>query len=231
MNTTIDEKSLPIERGRRLKILRNMSGLTIQELSEMYGIGASTIKYWESARSEGLSGKGAKKIIEAMLDRKVYCTYMWLMHGVGIHPQILDVQLGNAQKQIEAMNSTFDEEVAIANEMNAFLKSSQDAITLVIFEDAMEPLYSIGNTIGGIRLHGKDVGLATGKDCIVETDKGEILCRRVGAGNELDTYHLCALNNQTNVYPPNLYDVKLKSAAPISRVWKRVGGLNDAAKK
>ncbi len=231
MNNIIDERSLPIERGKRLKVLRNMSGLTIQELSEMYGIGASTIKYWESARSEGLSGKGAKKIIEAMLDRKVYCTYMWLMHGVGIHPQILDVQLGNAQKQIEAMNSTFEEEIAIANEMDAFLKASTDAITLVIFEDAMEPLYSIGNTIGGVRLYDNDISYAIGKDCIVETSTGEILCRRIGAGNELDTYHLCALNNQTNVYPPNLYDVKLKSVAPIARVWKRIGNSADVEKK
>jgi hypothetical protein len=72
---------------------------------------------------------------------------------------------------------------------------------------------------------------AIGKDCIIETENGEILCRRIGNGNELSSYHLCALNNLTSVYPPNLYDVKIKSVAPISRVWKRIGISKDGAVK
>lgn len=223
MNDIIEEKSCPSERGKRLKTLRNMCGLTIQEFAKKYGVGASTLKYWESARSEGLSPKGAKKIIEAMLQEGVYSTFTWLMYGIGIHPQILDVQKSSAQKHLRAMNSTYDEEIAIAKEVNLFLKNSTEAITLVVFDDAMEPLYSIGNTIGGIRVHGSEMVTATGKDCIVETENGEILCRKLTRGNEPDTFHLCALSYLTTVFPPNLYDVKLKSVAPIIRIWKRIG--------
>jgi len=223
MNDIIEEKSSPSERGKRLKTLRNMCGLTIQEFAKKYEIGASTLKYWESARSEGLSPKGAKKIIGAMLQEGVYSTFMWLMYGLGIHPQILDVQKSSAQKHLKAMESTFDEEIAIADEVNLFLKHSHEAITLVVFDDAMEPIYTIGNTIGGIRLHGHDILMATGKDCIVETQNGEILCRKLARGNEPDSFHLCALSSLTTVFPPNLYDVKLKSAAPVIRIWKRIG--------
>jgi HTH-type transcriptional regulator, cell division transcriptional repressor len=221
--------STPKARGQRLKTLRHMCGLTIHQLAAKYGIGASTIKYWESARSEGLSEKGATKIIKAMQEEGIYCTYMWLMHGVGIHPQIYDVRYGASKKQASAMNSSLEEEIAISNEIALFLKEVPNAITLVVFDDAMEPIYSIGDTIGGGRLVGEDIAKAIGRDCIIETDKKEILCRRLSRGNSLDTYNLSSINPQTTCYPPNIYDVKVVSASPIIRVWKRMGKLETPA--
>lgn len=221
--------SSPAERGKRIRILRNMTDLTIQEFANKHGIGASTIKYWECAKSEGLSPKGAKKLVEAMLQEGIYCTYMWLMHGVGIHPQFIDARYGTSKKQVDPMHSSLDAEIAIRNEMDVFLKGSANAVTLTVFEDGMEPYYCIGDAIGGSRLTGNDINFALGRDCIIETEDKQIICRRLVKGNELHKYTLCCVNPFTTFYPLNLYDVNILSAAPISRLWRRFGKNESVA--
>jgi len=233
MSTPLDLSYLssPAERGKRIRILRNMTDLTIQEFANKHGVGASTIKYWECAKSEGLSPKGAKKLVEAMLKEGIYCTYMWLMHGVGIHPQFVDSRYGNSKKQINPMHSSLEDEVAIHNEMDVFLKSAANAVTLMVFEDGMEPYYCIGDAIGGNRLLGKEIELALGKDCIVETEDKQIICRRLVKGNEMNKYTLCCTNPHTTFYPLNLYDINIVSVAPISRLWRRFGRDENASSK
>jgi len=219
----LKELSSPANRGNRLRVLRNMSGLTIHELAKKHRVGASTIKYWECAKSEGLSPKGAKKFIEAISKESIYCSYMWLMHGIGMHPQYVDTRYGNAKKQQKALNTTLEEEMAIYREMDVFLKETTNAITLTVYDDTMEPFYYLGDTVGGNNLFGDDIVRAIDKDCIIETEDHQVLCRRLTYGSELNCYTLCCLNPKATVYPPNMYDVKIVSAAPISRLWKRLG--------
>ena len=219
----LEELASPAERGNRLRILRNMSGLTIHELADKYGVGASTIKYWECAKSEGLSPKGAKKFIEAMAGEGIYCSYMWLMHGVGIHPQYIDRRYGNSKKQQNPMGTSLEEEMAIYREMDTFLKETDNAVTLAIYDDSMEPFYLLGDTVGGNRLFGEDIVKAFDKDCLIETEDHQVLCRRFTVGHEAEHYTLYCMNPRTTVYPPNMYDVKIISVAPISRIWRRFG--------
>ena len=220
---SLEELSSPAERGERLRVLRNMSGLTIHELADKYDVGASTIKYWECAKSEGLSPKGAKKFIEAMANEGIYCSYMWLMHGVGIHPQYIDKRYGDTKKQQNPMNTSLEEERAIYREMDLFLKETDNSVTLAVYDDSMEPFYFLGDTVGGNRLFDKDIHKALDRDCLVETEDHQILCRRFTLGNEIDRYTLCCLNHRTTVYPPNMYNIKIVSVAPISRIWRRFG--------
>ena len=224
INSNLDS---PRERGERLRILRKMSGLTIHKLAEKYGVGSSTIKYWECGRDKGLSAKGARKIIESMRQEGVYCTFMWLMHGVGMHPQIIDVRQSASTKQVAAMNTTLEEETAISQEIHLFCSKTANAVTLVIYDDGMEPLYTIGDTIGGNRLPMSEVAKAIGKNCIIETEDKQVICRRLARGNTPDAFILCSVNPQTTSLPPNLYDVKIISVAPISRVWKRVTATGE----
>jgi len=220
--TTGENLDSPRERGERLRVLRKMSGLTIHKLAEKYEIGSSTIKYWECGRDKGLSAKGARKIIESLRQEGVYCTFMWLMHGVGMHPQIVDIRQSTSAKQVAAMNTTLEEETAITNEINLFCGATARAVTLVIYDDAMEPMYTIGDTVGGNRLIGAEMIKAVGKNCIIETTDKQVICRRLARGSAPDTFILCAVNPLTTALPPNLYDVKVESVAPISRVWKRL---------
>jgi len=216
------ELDTPRARGDRLRILRKMSGLTIHKLAAKYGVGSSTIKYWECGRDKGLSAKGARKIIEALRQEGVYCTFMWLMHGVGMHPQIVDMQQSASAKQVAAMNTTLEDETAITNEIALFCSGTPNAVTLVIYDDSLEPFYVIGDTVGGNRFTGAGIERAIGKNCIIETEDRQVVCRKLMRGNVPETFTLCSLNPQTTALPPNFYDVKILSAAPIIRVWKRL---------
>lgn len=216
------QKSSARERGKRLRLVRKMSGLTLDELSSKYNFGISTIKYWECAKNQGLSSKGAKKIIAAMQKEGVQCSYMWLMHGVGLPPQFLHIHY--CQKVRDTINidqAVYEEEKSIEYEIKVFCEKVIDAITLTIFDDGMEPFYSVNDGVGGKRLHGKDLIKAVGKNCIVETVDNQVLCRRVIQGNNIDNFNLCCINPNTFANPPHIYEIELLSAAPISRIWKR----------
>lgn len=218
------QKSSAKERGKRLRLVRKMSSLTLDELAKKHRFGVSTIKYWECAKNQGLSSKGAKKIIIAMQSHGVQCSYMWLMHGIGLPPQFIDVHTHSSIKQASyIVQATYEEEKSIAHEISLFCEKISDAITLTVFDDGMEPVYSIGDSIGGKRLYSEDLAKSIGQDCIVETVEHQLLCRRVAQGSDgSDGYNLYCINPYTTANPPHIYGVKLLSAAPISRVWKRL---------
>lgn len=217
------QQSSPKARGKRLRLLRKMSGLTLDVLAQKFHFGTSTIKYWECAKNRGLSSKGAKKIITAMQHHGIQCSYMWLMHGVGLPPQFFDVRFHDSSKAVTGIDQVaYDEEKSIAHEIALFCERIIDAITLTVFDDGMEPIYSAGDSIGGKRLYGDDLVKSIGKNCIIETVDRQLLCRRIAQGSEVDSFNLFCINPHALANPLHLYNVKLLSAAPISRVWRRL---------
>lgn len=220
INLESSNLNLPQQRGVRLRMLRKMSGLTIHKLAKKYAVGSSTIKYWECGRGEGLSVKGAEKMIMAVRQEGVYATIAWLMHGIGDNPRIVDMRQSTTTRQITTM-SIKEEEAAITNETNLFKKNA-NAITLTITDDGMNPIYSIGDIVGGNCLTGLDINKALGKNCIVETEDKKLLCRKLMLKGNSDFFVLCSLNPRTTANPTNLWDVKIRSAAPISRIWKHI---------
>ena len=216
------QKSSAKERGKRLRLVRKMSSLTLDELSSKHDFGVSTIKYWECAKNQGLSSKGAKKIIAAMQVEGVQCSYMWLMHGVGLPPQFLCVHYNQDLKvNLDISQVAYEEEKSIEHEITLFCDKIINAIALTIFDDGMEPIHAVSDSVGGKRLYGDDLEKVIGKDCIVEMEDNQLLCRRVAQGDAPDNFNLYCINPNTVANPPHVYGVKLLSAAPISRVWKR----------
>ena len=71
------------ERGRRLKLLRSMTGLPRKALEQKYHISASTIQSWEDAKAGGLTEKGAKRVIQVFHKEGIQCSLNWLLHGLG----------------------------------------------------------------------------------------------------------------------------------------------------
>jgi len=221
MNNT-EQQSSSKARGKRLRLVRKMSNLNLNDLANKYNFGISTIKYWECGKNQGLSSKGAKKIIQAIQNEGVQCSYAWLMDGIGLPPQFIGVCLSNKAKQPESNGlSTYEEEMSIDQEIALFCKSISDTITLNIFDDGMEPIYCYNDSIGGKRIYDKDLHSAINKDCIIETEDNQILCRRIAQGDSKNSFNLYCINSSTKANPPNMYNVKLLSAAPVSRIWKR----------
>ena len=216
-------KSSPKERGKRLRLLRKMSGLTLSEIASKYKLGVSTIKYWECAKSRGLSSKGAKKIIKAMHLEGIQCSYLWLMFGVGLPPQFIDVRFSSLKEvDMNVEQAVYEEEKSIDREVKSFCDNNLDVVTLSIFDDGMEPFYSIGDVVGGRQFSGVSIEKLVGKYCIVETVDHQLLCRKIAKGEGKNLYNLYCINPQTTTTPPNIYGVELLNASLITRIWKRV---------
>jgi hypothetical protein len=100
-------------------------------------------------------------------------------------------------------------------EIQLFCEQNPQAFYMKVIDDGMEPVYTINDYVVGERHHGEDIKKTIGKYCIVETQMGEILLRRVRESTEEARYTLQCINILTSVPHPVLYDIELASTAPV----------------
>lgn len=208
------------ERAVRLKMLREMTGLSRDTFQERYGIARGTLQNWETARFGGLTPKGANVIISALQAEGVNCDLQWLLHGIGPEPGhtgmsgIIDKNHATGSIKIEPSEAS-----TIAEELLAFRKNNPDAIDFVMQDNSMEPQFIIGHYVAGNRRFLQHIDEVVGQNCIVQSEEHGTMVRFVKPGDEIGHYHLIALNPLTYVRQPVLYNVRLLSAAPV--VWSR----------
>jgi transcriptional regulator with XRE-family HTH domain len=208
----------PKERGKRLKLARNMAGLTREDLEQKYGISASTIQSWEAAKAGGLTEKGANRAISVLRQEGIWCTIDWLLNGIGSPPQASGTHFHGIQEE-GVLYSTISDDQAIQQELNKFRILHTEVLELIIADDAMLPYYRIGDYVMGKPKQGDGIQSLVGTDCIVETSDGEILLRRLRVGMHSGVYTLFCTNPDTEVLNPTMYNQALKSAAAV--LWMR----------
>jgi transcriptional regulator with XRE-family HTH domain len=210
-----------LAKGERLKRLRKMSGLTIEEFADRYGLGRSTIKFWETGKWMGLSEKGARIVIEAMRLEGIQCSVSWLLNGFGPPPKILDIFCGQIKRKANYKDVVLGEiPCSLDQEVNMFKDSMGNAVTLTLADASMEPFFLSGEIVGGKRVNPEEINKLVGKVCIVETEDNKLLCRKIGEGKDPFRFNLYALNPEDNTLPI-VANTRLLSAAPVTRVWQR----------
>lgn len=214
-NHTSEEQ---IARAQRVLSLRKMTHLSRQKFEKRFGVATSTLQHWEDPKKNGLTIKGAKRLIQLMQQANIYCTLEWLMHGVGSGPQALPASLPASPKRTSQVNETPEAEY-IASELALFSQHYPEVINTIINDDAMEPRFTPGEYVAGIRRYRQAIGELIGQDCIVVTKDGELLVRKIKSMDTPGLYTLSCLNINTNVPRPILYQVELISAAPV--IWTR----------
>lgn len=217
----LDQKSTPEARGKRLKSLRMMAGLSRKALEDKYSVSASTMQSWEDAKAGGLTEKGAKRAIDVFRQEGIRCAVDWLLYGIGLPPQLGD-KLFQQQIHLQAMledRIEITEERAIVNELLAFRQHNPDAVEFIMPDDGMAPLYKKGDYVAGKRRYDGAMENVIGMDCIVETKENEVLLRRLKAGSQPGTYTLICLNSDAIVSEFAIHDIELLSAAPV--IWVR----------
>lgn len=213
-----DMKSGPEARGKRLKSLRMMTGLSRKALEEQYHISASTIQSWEDAKAGGLTEKGARRVIAVFKEEGIRCSIDWLLYGIGTPPQLSNKLFTEENQGVEPIEVP-TEDRAIVNELLVFRQNNPDAVEYIIIDDGMAPFFAPGDYVAGKRRSAPHLETVIGKNCIVETRDNEILFRRVKAGSKPNTYTLTCVNTETSVRDITLYDKELISAAPV--IWHR----------
>lgn len=235
MSAALDVKELSQskkakERGRRLKLLRSMTGLSRKALEQNYHISASTIQSWEDAKAGGLTEKGAKRVIQVFHKEGIQCTLNWLLHGLGPRPQPSSRVFEGEGVEGEGSPAAIaapTEDRAIVNELLAFRQNNpKNPVEFVVADNGMSPFYTGGDYIAGKRRFSPNFDDVIGKDCIVETKENEIIFRRVRPGSKPGLFNLICLNLETDVKEPVLYDRTLISAAPV--IWHRRKDQSEA---
>lgn len=212
-------------RAERLKLARKLSGVTLDEIPEKFGISKHTFYAWESGRNP-IREKSLPKIIHALRQVGVYCAAEWLMEGTGLSPRFMhevsaasDVLNSDRDESVDEWEQFYDE-MAIFSEIKVFQKVNKNTEVKFISDDAMLPLYAPGEYVGGARLIGEEINQkALNTNCIIETETGECYIRHLSVGREPGRYNLSCLNPHAHVSDLVLYDVGIKSAAPI--IWHR----------
>lgn len=208
-----------VARSKRVKSLIEMAGLSRRNFGQKAGISASTLQHWESMTSHGLPENSAKKFLKALENFNIECTYEWLVHGTGSHPNKRNFINDYFANQITPYLTQHQQVNQIQDELALFLKHNKEATQFVVNDNAMEPHYLQGDIVGGVRRYGADIQTLINRDCVVLIKGGDIYLRSIRKGNIPGHYHLTHLNSFTTSPNPFFYDVKLVHAAPV--IWLR----------
>ncbi|MAJ81399.1 MAG: hypothetical protein CMF41_00620 [Legionellales bacterium] len=205
------------QRAQRLKCLREMTGLSRDLINKRYNIARGTLQNWESARFGGLTRKGAAIAVQAMQAEGVDVTLDWLLHGLGHEPRFSKNLSQPANEDINL--SRMPGYNVATQELLHFRNHNTNSIDMVISDDSMLPKYFPGDMVAGNRRYQEEIESLVGFNCIIQTPTHGSMVRNLRNGDEPGKYHLFALNWDSSISRPILYNEEVLSAAPI--IWVR----------
>lgn len=204
-----------LERAKRVHSLRTMTGLSRREFAKRYGVAPGTLQHWEDINGNGLTEKGAHRLIKALQSSGIYCSFEWLMHGSGKGPYAEQTNNTFSALSFEPNNESNN----IKQELALFYQHYKEAIDCIIQDDGMWPVYKINDHVAGHRIYGHAIDDYIGQECIVMTVDGDLLVRELRRSELPNHYTLACINPRTSINKPIIYDIQLVSAAPI--LWLR----------
>lgn len=205
--------------GERLKKLRTMTGATRKELHDKFNINSNSLQAWEVNRNP-LSIKTAKKICNVFLGLGVICSEEWLLQGAGSAPIFIDSLTTNTES---SASENLVEEEKIMKESSLFKSHYSDAKVIIVTDEAMMPIYEIGDHVGGFIYKKEEIKLASGQNSIITTEDNEVFFRKFIYLPDRSTYVLSAINPLDKSTVPLIYRDNIKSVAPV--IWHRKKAL------
>lgn len=206
--------STPEHRAQRLTHLRKLLGLSRRKLGEIAGVSFRNLENWEYARFNGLSEKGAEKIVLALNAMKYQCSVAWLLHGIppaprmnvsDNSPNIFIGSITHASEHIE------EEILLLKNHQPNLIVHQLDAMD-------MEPIFYAGDYLAGVAVPLNEPQQFLTKPCIVQFADHTMLIRRVMKGTTEHHFNLVAQHTEAAL-EPYIYNIKPLLIAPI--IWMR----------
>ncbi|KTD47900.1 hypothetical protein Lqui_2164 [Legionella quinlivanii] len=214
MNENTDDQR--INAGRRIKTARSLAGISRKDLEEKFGISMHTLQSWELGRNP-LNEKTASKLVEILHSAGVSCSMQWLLNGSGKSPSLLNTDFVPFPALDKDIAPLLSQENAIQREIEFFKSNNPNALVVMISDDTMEPSYSKGDFVGGIKyLNAVDIEKCLGNDCIIEISEGTYFRRLVKRNSG---FALVCLNAQTAAEEPVIFTKRILAATPI--IWHR----------
>jgi len=207
-----DSKEL---KGERLREALELTGLPLLTFVKKYGLSYSTIRHWVSGR-QGLTEQGALNILQVLRNEYIDCSLDWLLYGKGTPPHRIDMNI-----EVKTRENPENANLTIQDEINDFKKRHLEAAIYEITDDSMQPFYKPGDIVAGIWHYGTDIAKLIGKHCIAEVKDHGTVCRNLAPSSIPLHYNLYALNPNTRLVRPHLYDQLVVACAPV--IWIRRG--------
>ncbi len=221
------------QRGLNLKVIRNLVASIKPELKSQEAfalacdVGVSTLRQWEAGLLYGLSEEGADIVIHFAKRHSVICTKSWLLENIGDSPRI-DKQNQTSDNLVTGKNrflaqilESLDAEHSIEKEIEIFTQINENAVVQRVKDDSMLPLYLSGDYVGGQFLIKENITLALNKDCIIKLENEQTIIRHLTKGNREGLYKAYCINIQATAKHDPLFNIPIKAAAPIKRVWRK----------
>lgn len=216
-----DEASSAVERGNRLRRVRNMANLSRKDICEDGTLmNVNTYKSWELGRYGGLPRDGAETVIKKVAQEGVLCSLEWLLYEKGIVPQVTYLISEDINKSEN--DTSLSDEQKITQELLLFKKHHTDILHCHIMDDGMHPYFEQGDVVAGQRLTGDAIMTLEAKNCILQLEDNTLLVRNVRGISQGKPILVC-LNPNTQVDQPIIYHPNIAYAAAV--IWHRKKGL------
>jgi len=212
----IFKSKLSLERGKRIKIARNLANLTRKELFEKYDLNPNTVRSWEQGANL-LTDKKADALVSVFNQEGINITTEWLLYGED--PGFVN-KSGLADKNQDlkdVLNIRGD--LKIVEEVNYFLDNNLNSISSMITDNSLFPLFCVGDYVGGIKVSGKTLLELVGEFAIITTDDERVLVKKIFTHKEKNNFLVGNINPYANSNEPNHFTCTIRSAAKITRHW------------
>jgi DNA-binding transcriptional regulator YiaG len=213
VNTQIakNKDQLAHERGKRVKIARTLANLTRKSLMDRYNINVNTVQAWENGIN-CLTEKGAKKLVEAFQNEGLVISRDWLLHG--------DIDLHDTS-QVNTINEYLGlrEDLKLLQEIDFFKKIHPAGVSALVTDDALEPIFNVGDYVAGINVDGKKIDQLEGEFAIITTDNGSLITRKILSKIRYSEFLVCSINPFSKHAIPFTEKVIITKAAQITRQW------------
>ena len=213
-----DEQNTSEARGRRLKTLREKTGLTSILLAEKSGLSRGSISYWENGARGGLTRRGAEIMINTFTSVGLQCDVGWLWSGTGHEPKFVplkNVQDNHQHENIILTTSNVHNLISsLEKETEIFLSLNKNSVIARIEDDLMIPVLLPGDTVGGIW---ESIHLLSSQKTSILSIKDRLIARNI---KKCDTdFEISHINKNSPEYL-SLQNIDVSRFAAIIRVWR-----------
>ncbi len=203
-----------LQRGQRIKFARNLATLTRKDMFLRYNINPNTLHAWEKG-VYCLSEKNAVILLEAFRKEGLSITKEWLLYGENSNLQSSPTSAIKDLK--DALNVC--EELKFLKEIQFFRENNMNAMSTMISDEALSPIFCRGDYVGGINILGANIKSLVGEFCIITTTDDNILIRKILSHQKNNFYMVGSINPYVNLHGPHYYSCRIKAAAKITRHW------------
>jgi transcriptional regulator with XRE-family HTH domain len=192
-----------IERGIRLRGLREQTGLSRAQFAQEVNISEHTLKSFELGTRE-LPVQKAKEYSRIFLFAGIDVSFEYLYYG---------------KKPERCNDAVVDDNLNIQNEIVFFKKNNPSSIIYTVPDSLMAPFYNKGDIVGGQKITNVlQFPFFTGQVCIIEDTQSNQYLRRI-----INVYQkkltACTLSTEDKSRPPFIEEIEVYSLAQVTRHW------------